>query len=359
MGGPVEPPSATPEPAFRYPGVPPALISDLGNMQYGLQQTQAALLELRNSMLLRGEVPGAPTAPASSAAPVNSVFPRLSVRLADPRHYAGKEGEDVEEYLNSMEQYFLLGDVTGDHKRILLAGQYLAGSARDWYVITYQVSDLLANAGRHTWDSFKSALRIRFVTRDPADIARVKLFRLYQGRQTLRDFTLQFQYLATRSGTTSDADLKALYLDRLDTNIASQVGLHFPATLTDAIRLAEQTVVHGRPTSMDYRRPPPWQPPRAPQRSGATPMELGAMNRNPPANRGFRGGRPTHGTTQKKGPSQGTPGQSLRDLGVTPAQYEERKRSGACLACGQSDHVIKACPTLNRAPGNGTRLRQT
>ena len=61
--------------------------------------------------------------------------------------------------------------------------------------------------------------------------ARAKLFRLYQGRMNLRDYTLQFQYLATRAGTVSDADLKVLYLDRMDQTVAVQVGMRFPATL--------------------------------------------------------------------------------------------------------------------------------
>lgn len=282
--------------------------------------------------------------PAAAAPAAVQMNPRLTVRLADPRRYAGKVGEDPEEYLNSMEQYFLLGDVHGDHKRIMLAGQYLQDSARDWYMVAYKVSDLVNTQGTFTWLGFKDALRKRFVARDPADVARVKLFRLYQGRLSLRDYTLQFQHLATRSETVSDPDLKVLYLDRMDPAIATQVGMRFPATLADAITMAEQVLVHGRPTSVDYKRASNWASngqQRNNQRNGPSPMELGAMSRSSPQ--------------QKKTPNQK---RSLQDMGVTREQYEERKRTGACLSCGGTGHLIRDCPALNRGPGNGTRLRQ-
>ena len=48
------------------------------------------------------------TAPAPTA-----VIPgaRMTVRLTEPCRYNGKSAEDPEEYLNSVEQYFLLGGV--------------------------------------------------------------------------------------------------------------------------------------------------------------------------------------------------------------------------------------------------------
>ena len=300
-----------------------ALITDL----YNKLRQQDDLLQALSARASASEIPSAAMASG----------PRLTVRLAEPRRYSGRPSEDPEEYLNSVEQYFLLGGIHGEHQRIMLAGQYLEDSARDWYLIAFEASQLVSHPGAYTWTGFKDALRKRFVTRDPADTARAKLFRLHQGHMSLRDYTLQFQHLATRAGTITDADLKVLYLDRMDPAIATQVGLRFPATLTDAITMAEQTLVHSRPIT-EHRRPPPWQPSR-PHRSGATPMELGAVVR-----------RASDG--QKK-----TPTRTLQDLGVTRDQYEARKRTGACLRCGAQGHLIKDCPQMNSGPGGGTRLR--
>ena len=172
------------------------------------------------------------------------------------------------------------------------------------------------------------------------DTTRAKLFRLYQGRMNLRDCTLQFQYLATRAGTESDADLKVLYLDRMDQAVAVQVGMRFPATLAETIHMAEQWMAHSQPITPAFRRPPPWQPPRS-GRNGPAPMELGAMARHAPA-------RPD----QKKRPMQ-----TLQELGVTKEQFEERKRSRANLRCGAQSHLIRECPQMNRGPGGGTCLR--
>ena len=184
------------------------------------------------------------TAPAPTAAIPGA---RMTVRLTEPRRYSGKSAEDPEEYLNSVEQYFLLGGVADDRQRIMLAGQFLQDNARDWFLVAYKTTDMVANPAAFTWTDFKDALRQRFVARDAVDTARAKLFRLYQGRMNLRDYTLQFQYLATRAGTVSDADLKVLYLDRMDQTVAVQVGMRFPATLAETIHMAEQWKAHSQP----------------------------------------------------------------------------------------------------------------
>ena len=67
------------------------------------------------------------TAPAPTAAIPGA---RMTVRLTEPRRYSGKSAEDPEEYLNSVEQYFLLGGVADDRQRIMLAGQFLQDNAR-------------------------------------------------------------------------------------------------------------------------------------------------------------------------------------------------------------------------------------
>ena len=304
-----------------------AALHDLLTQIHQLRQQNAAL-EARAQQA---------TAPAPTAAIPGA---RMTVRLTEPRRYSGKSAEDPGEYLNSVEQYFLLGGVADDRQRIMLAGQFLQDNARDWFLVAYKTTDMVANPAAFTWTDFKDALRQRFVARDAVDTARAKLFRLYQGRMNLRDYTLQFQYLATRAGTVSDADLKVLYLDRMDQTVAVQVGMCFPATLAEAIHMAEQWMAHSQPIAPAFRRPPPWQPPRY-GRNGPTPMELGAIARHAPA-------RPD----QKKRPTQ-----TLQELGVTKEQFEERKRSGACLRCGAHSHLIRECPQMNRGPGGGTRLR--
>lgn len=319
---------------------PPAL-----NMDAALRDLYAQMEHLRRQNAALEARAQQPAAPAPAVAIPGA---KMTVRLTEPRRYSGRPAEDPEEYLNSVEQYFLLGGVHDDRQRIMLAGQFLQDSARDWFLVVYKTADIVEHPANYTWAGFKDALRQRFVARDPADTARAQLFRLHQGRMSLRDYTLQFQHLATRAGTVSDADLKVLYLDRMDQTIAMQVGMRFPATLGDAIHLAEQVLVHSRPISASFSRPistsfprpPPWQPSR-PQRSGPTPMELGAMERHAPARR-----------DQKK-----TPTQTLQEMGVTRDQYEERKRSGACLRCGAQSHLIRECPQMHRGPGGGTRLR--
>ena len=78
----------------------------------------------------------------------------MTVRLTEPRRYSGKSAEDPEEYLNSVEQYFLLGGVADDRQRIMLAGQFLQDNARDWFLVAYKTADMVANPAAFTWTDF-------------------------------------------------------------------------------------------------------------------------------------------------------------------------------------------------------------
>ena len=249
--------------------------------------------------------------------------PKINLRLGDPRKYDGKPGKDPEEFLYQMEEHFFLTELAEDMKKILLAGQYLTGNARSWYQSRRQTYP------QDTWETFKEALVNQFVVQDQKDVARTKLFNLKQTGD-VREFIMEFRSLAVKAGTLSDPDLKALYLNRLQTHISRQVRMRLPDSLEIAIKLTEEYVTTGRWTD---KTDGTWKRDYWKKEYGRKedPMELDAMQNRPYKSRNRV---------------------NLQQLGVTAEQLTERREKNQCLRCGNPDHRLAGCPMIEKK-GNG------
>jgi hypothetical protein len=175
-----------------------------------------------------------------------------------------------------------------------------------------------------TWEDFKAALREQFMVQDPKAVARSKLFALHQ-KGSLRDFTVYFKHLATVISTMSDADLLQLYLDRLQHDLAMNVRTHFPKTLAQAIKLAEEYTNIIGDKGRSKAQPVPLLRECSEHTGdyhgqqdtrGDDPMDVGSMQ-----------------VTQDRGP-----------YGLTRQEADRRFEEGLCYICESPDHQARHCP---------------
>ena len=293
--------------------------------------------------------PIVPAPPVTTAAAVQAVpFTGAGIKLAPPERFAGQPGQ-CKAFLIECSIHFEHSPhvFTTDRSKIAFMVSHLAGRARAWAMAEWARESPLCSF----LEDFKAALMRTF---DPVSTDREKareLSGLTQGSGSVCDYAIHFRTLAAESGWNPTA-LYDVFLKGLAVPIQEQlVPLDLPPDLDSLIALAIRTDNRGRELKQLYGgRPSSERTPR--------PLAPGWLE----SQRAPSEQRPPFPTAGEEVPMQ---------LGRARLTLEERRRrqqEGRCFYCGESNHLVAACPTKrpkvvsqlmdpNHAPRNLTPIK--
>lgn len=270
-------------------------------------------------------------------------------------------------WLFGLEQFFAASGLHADAARIAFAAASLDRTALQWW---HLISVVAARPGGAavptTWSQFSAALIARF---QAINVERAARDRLHDLRQTggVAAYAAAFQQVLLRVPDLTDAAAKHQFIHGLKPTVQRELLFRDPASLTDALAMAE------RVDSVVYRtQPPPG--PRRPAAAGAdggpTAMDLGQLEDYAEAQEEWTDDAEPEEEVAAVGPARpagrGPPPAGRGPPSAARAPYldpEERRRcleSQLCFKCKRPGHRSGQCPASrpNSAHPNGRRPLQ-
>ena len=323
--------------------------------------------------------------PINARQPTNHI-----VKPSKPETFSGDQRSKADIWLFELENYFNATDVLLDSQRISFAVSQLREGAVAWwkhYLDSLNENEVPVN----TWSGFKQLFLTNYKPIEASETARVALYALKQ-TGTVSDYTDAFLRHLNYVDKMANEDKIFLFKKGLSYSLAKEIGMHHPATLMDAINLAqraelEQKILrvqhphqnasnsnanHRNNNNRSFRnnisnnykfnnfsgRPRGYSTFNSSNRSystaynqssnqSAVPMELGQMeeqesdspdnmgndNRNMDQLNALNTNRTFNGNT----------GRTFIP-GVSREEFQRCVRAGLCLACKQSGHIARNCP---------------
>ena len=149
--------------------------------------------------------------------------------------FTGKSSDDVEVWVQQVDNYLqLLGGSSS--MQVAYVGTLLQSTTQLWF-------QRECNAGRRpeNWQQLAVALCDRFGNTTKADHAQSQLMSMRQGKnETAHDFSLRFEAVLDKIPEYEGKWVKNLFVWGLHQNIAQQVNMKNPGTLTHAMKLAKR-----------------------------------------------------------------------------------------------------------------------
>lgn len=225
-------------------------------------------------------------------------------------------------WLNRYELYFR-GNKTPKHRRVWMASLYMTVAAQSWYY-KYEM-----NNDEPSWRMFVRLAQKRF---GPSMIdTPMRSLALLRHTRTIDDYCNKFMQLSCRDGELSEWQQIHLFPTNLQEPIKTDIALHLPRTMDDAVMFAR---------AYEQRQPPPTRSPwRASYRSALPPPAPGPSSSATAvqASSTPAGGIPsTMGATlvpaytRQDGPAHGWAVVLLRRQIRTRSQVQEALSDGAC-----------------------------
>jgi hypothetical protein len=218
---------------------PPQQPLDVAQMVQYMQQMQQQMQQQQQQMqLLQQQLAQQQQQPAA-AAPVGHAHRQERPRLPPPPSFEGK-GSTLDDWSAAIrKQLDWYRTPTGEE--VSTATAFLAGSAYDWW----QHLQPAATAAIVDFDSLLLALRARFQPVTTAEMARVKLVSLSQGKASINDYVAAFRKLLTPLTTMGEDDRLFHFTRGLKPEIATQIRVHGVKTLDAAIEMASRVGTMG------------------------------------------------------------------------------------------------------------------
>ena len=233
-------------------------------------------------------------------------------------------------WLNRCELYFR-GHNTPEHRKVWMASLHMTDAAQLWYYHLETVS------GEPDWRRFKQLLHKRFgpgITESP--LGEMALLRC---TGSVEEYSKQFVSLACRDVELSERQQVQLFIAGLNNPLKTDVAIHSPPTLDDAIRLArayEQRLAiepaQGRAGGRPPFRPPGLQGAAAVQ--GVAPAPNAQVAVRPPAAARIA---------------------ALPRRQLTPTEMAQRRADGLCFNCPEkyfAGHRCKQLAVIEIVPDN-------
>ena len=248
--------------------------------------------------------------PANVANPMDA----LLRRIPPPVHFSGdNESQNVEAWLFSVEQFFLLCNVGNlqnvQQKKAIFVGTLLSGKASVWY---RNYVNTLGNMDNLSFNNLKTALLARFKMHNELEDARTQLDSLKQSGP-VKDYVSTFEELLMKVTDLSVAAKVHRFLSGLNANI--RVGVRSGMVKKPENRLTEEDLATTISLALavescaaDQGFVSNGSTPTANPNVSVEPMELGAIQRR------------THGNRPIK-----------------------REFDGVCLGCGRYGHKKSDC----------------
>jgi hypothetical protein len=235
-----------------------------------------------------------------------------------------------------MEIFLHAAGVHDQEHKVLTAASYLVGDAATWWRIT------MSSAAVRTWDAFKTRLYEEFAPENVARMARKRLSTLKQ-RTSVDAYNREYRTIIAPVTDMTEADKLHYYVTGLKLDVAMQVEIQRPQTVTDAMHVAhsvDSTLFHLR--SQPYRQ----------SRAGRQAADYGSQ-RNDNA-RSYASAAAYEGPVPMELGAMHVAGGAKRPAGRNARSQQERERlmaEGKCFFCKKTGHVARACPDRYNARG--------
>lgn len=243
---------------------------------------------------------------------------------------SARDRRELEDWLFSVDAYFnAIGGVIPDDRRIAYVSGLLTGDARKWF----RTSQHLLQQPGVTFDNFKAAFRTAFVPVNAGSNARDRLDDVRQTTSVLA-YNAAFRSVLLEVPSSDPEDILHRYVKGLKPRIQTQVKLHNPATLDEAMTAADTadrvTVTGQGGNGNRYSGRPAY----TARYHGPTPMELGAV-------------RATEGFGRRLQP----PEQHVKTR-LTPQERDYLLANNGCVYCRRLGHTVRDCRARPANPAN-------
>lgn len=305
-----------------------ALVQEFQNARLQLDDARA---QLAQALQHAGAAAAAPRPPA--------------LRPAKPDTFDGsKPGNRVDSWLFQINEYFNACGVHNDLERVAYAGAMLRGAASTWWRQrrTHAAAGVMADVT--TWHQFSTELRAQFTIVNAVKVARDELAALKQ-TGAVQSYAIKFRDITLQIPDITEQEKLDRFVRGLKPRLQRELAIREPATLDDAIRMAERIDVldfswqqrNYRAASADSHRSRP------------EPMELGNIETKALA--------AIHRTRDDTHPRALQPSLESKPRApyrkpLTDEDRERLRKAGACFKCRKTGHLARDCPEASQHPPN-------
>ena len=235
--------------------------------------------------------------------------------LRQPDAFTGQNGEEVNGWIEYMEQYLACLQITDDGTKLSYGTMNLKGRAQKW-----MKSLAVLKRSPQSWNDFKVAIIAQYQDRNAVDNARMRLDRLTQVGSVFTYNEKFMDIMIDIGDSMGEVDRVWNYKKGLKVQQRMHVDLQKPQTLAEAMETAVK-VDNSIWSSRQNRSVNGYG-----HKDGTVAMELDAV------------GTKTKTTYKKK-----TGKQSRPEIHLDKDEYQRRRSTGLCLKCGKAGHFIKDC----------------
>jgi hypothetical protein len=254
----------------------------------------------------------------------------------------GKTNSRVDSWLFQLNEYFSACGVHNDMERVAYAGSMLRGAACTWWRQRRTQAAAGTMADITTWHQFYTELRNQFTLINAVKVARDELAALKQ-TGAVQGYALKFRDITLQIPDITEQEKLDRFTRGLKPRLQRELAIRDPATLDDAIRMAERIDVvdynwlqrNTKPVIVESHRSRP------------EPMELGNIEAKPLS--------AIHRYSDNNHPRALRPSLESKphEIYRKPLTNEERqylRKLGACFKCRKTGHAINNCPELRQSP---------
>ena len=163
------------------------------------------------------------------------VMPTVELKPRSPPTFHGRFREDVSRWINYMGNYLTFVQGTPD-QQVNFAVTYIRGPALEWW------DRYIKEYGYPTdWTVMSKALMTRFGSPFRAKEAQARIMSIRQGKRKIRDYSNEFLTLLNRLISYDESFMVNIYIWGLQPHFAKYVSAYSPGTVSEAIKIAEET----------------------------------------------------------------------------------------------------------------------
>ena len=241
----------------------------------------------------------------------------LTYKPEPPPHFFGdKRGPTAREWIFQMELYLNMMD--NAPRRVPFATTYFRGPAATWWFNKFSSATQEEIQTLGDWNTFIAIVKAEYEPVNPIRIARRNLDKIQQ-KYSVQQYVKEFREITQQIPGITAEELLHRFINGLKPLVQKEVDKTEPATLEQAIRLAEKIDYYEMKQRMPIDR-------FKASRNEPTPMELGTVNTKYLSNRRSQ---------------------------LSDEKKLELQRKGACYKCEKLGHRAKDCRSVKVDKGKG------
>ena len=221
----------------------------------------------------------------------------------------------LESWIDQFTDYLSISKVP-DFEQVLVAGTYFTGSARLWYIRWKRAH---TDVSQTSWEQLSKDLRKVFMPPNHQDRCLNRWHAISQGHGTVHQYNEEFHSLFLELPSLYEIDPFMIcdkYIRGLNKDIQREVRMRQPKDLDSAQQMADQCESVFQ-TCTDYEKP-------------------NRKHNFVHSNQSNKSGNPQ--------PNADLKSESAKKKPLTNAEKENRRKNNLCLYCGDSNHILDACP---------------